>query len=187
MILAEGDPADFVFNVTAGVARLFRILPNGQRQILGFALPGDFLGLPPGDRYRFSADAAVQAVACRFPRQRFITFAESHPPFLRTLHDAAVRNLDLAHDQMTQLGPRRADAKVAGFVLAIRRRWIGLNDSSTVVPLPMRRQDLGDYLGLSIATVSRTFTLLDRQRVILIVPQGVRILDPLRLEQIAAL
>lgn len=186
MIFMEGASADAVYNVTTGLVRLFRLLPGGQRQIVGFALPGDFLGLPPGDRYGFSADTAVKTTACRFPRQNFIAFAESHGPFLRRLHDAAARALDLAHDQMTQLGPRRAEAKVAAFIFAMRRRWLRLNGASTLVPLPMGRQDIGDYLGLSIATVSRTLTRLDRQRVILIVPKGVRILESSRLEQLAA-
>lgn len=186
MVFMEGAPADAVYNVTSGLVRLFRLLPNGQRQIVGFRLPGDFLGLPPGDRYGFSADAAVETTACRFPRQTFIAFAESHGRFLRRLHDAAARALDLAHDQMMQLGPRRAEAKIAAFILSMRARWIHIHGAGALVPLQMGRQDIGDYLGLSIATVSRTLTRLHRQRMILIVPKGVRILDLSRLEQLAA-
>lgn len=185
-IFMEGDPADAVYNVTSGLVRLFRLLPNGRRQIVGFRLPGDFLGLPSGERYGYSADAAVRTTACRFPRQSFVAFAESHGFFLGRLHDAAARALDLAHDQMMQLGPRRADAKIAAFILSMRDRWAHINEAGALVPLQMGRQDIGDYLGLSIATVSRTLTRLDRQRLILIVAKGVRILDLSRLEALAA-
>ena len=186
IIFMEGAPADAVYNVTSGLVRLFRLLPGGQRQIVGFALPGDFIGLPPGDRHGFSADAAVRTIACRFPRESFVAFAETHDHFLRRLHDSAAQALALAHDQMTLLGPRRAEVKVAAFVLAMRRRWGGMNETGALVPLPMGRQDIGDYLGLSIATVSRTLTGLERQRLLLIVPQGLRILNLRALDQLAA-
>jgi len=186
MVFMEGAPADAVYNVTSGLMRLFRILPGGQRQIVGFALPGDFIGLPPRDRYGFSADAAVRTIACRFPRDSFAAFADAHDRFLRRLHESAAEALALAHDQMTLLGPRRAEAKVAAFVLAMRRRWGGAHGTGALVPLPMGRQDIGDYLGLSIATVSRTLTGLERQRLLLIVPQGVRILNLDGLDQLAA-
>lgn len=185
-LFMEGAPNGVVYNVTAGLLRLYRLLPNGQRQIVGFALPGDFLGLPPGERYGFSAEAVVATTTCSFPRPAFQTFAESHPHLFRKLHDAAARALDLAHDQMMQLGPRRAETKVAAFLLGMRARWSRIQGMSVLVPLPMGRQDIGDYLGLSIATVSRTLRRLDRERSILIVPKGVRILDLPRVERLAA-
>ena len=185
IVFMEGERADAVYTVTSGLVRLFRLLPNGQRQIVGFGLPGDFLGLPRGERHVYSADAAVGTTACRFHRQDFIMFAENHTRFLRRLHDAAVKALDLAQEQMTQLGPRRADAKIASFILSMRARWMEINGAGESVPLPMSRQDIGDYVGLNIATVSRTFTRLDRQGVISIVPKGVRILNFPALRQLA--
>jgi CRP/FNR family transcriptional regulator len=185
-VFMEGAPADAVYNVTSGLMRLFRLLPGGQRQIVGFALPGDFIGLPPEDRYGFSADAAVRTIACRFPRESFAAFAETHDDFFRRVHESAARALAHAHDQMMLLGPRRAEVKVAAYLLTMRRRWSDTRGTGALVPLPMGRHDIGDYLGLSIATVSRTLTRFERQRLILIVPQGVRILDLRRLDQLAA-
>jgi CRP/FNR family transcriptional regulator len=186
VLFLEGDPADAIFNVTSGLVRQYRLLPNGRRQIVGFALPGDFLGLPPGQVHSFSADAAVASHACRFPRRAFLDFLESHPHLLRHLHDAAASALANAHEQLFQVGPRRADAKVASFILMMGRRWAHLRGvASPVVPLPMGRQDIGDYLGLTIATVSRTLHRLQRERAIEIAPGGVRIVNAARIEVLA--
>lgn len=187
VLFMEGVRTNSVYNVIGGLARLYRLLPNGHRQIVGFAIPGDFLGLPPDERYRYSADAAVATTVCRFPRSSFRAFAETHGHLFRRLHEAAARALDLAHDQMVQLGPRRADTKIAAFLLGMRMRWARIDgNGSGLVPLPMGRQDIGDYLGLSIATVSRTIHRLARRGLILIVGRGVRILDLPRIENLAA-
>lgn len=186
ILFMEGFPVDAVYNITKGLARLYRLLPSGHRQIVGFAFPGDFIGLPPGEHYGFSADAAVATTACRFPLDTFAAFVESRQDLLRRIHDSATRDLERARDQMVQLGPRRADAKIAAFLLGMRRRRSPVHESSVLISLPMGRQDIGDYLGLSIATVSRTLHRLERAGLILVVPNGVRVLDRQRLERLAA-
>lgn len=186
MLLMQDMRSDAVFNVTAGLLRLYRLSPGGQRQIVGFAFPGDFLGLPADERYGFSAEAVIATTVCRFPRRAFLAFADRHGRFSQALHDAAARTITLAHDQMMQLSQRRADAKIAAFLLAMRTRWARVQGASFTVPLPMGRQDIGDYLGLSIATVSRTLHRLAREGLIHIVPKGVHIFDPQHLKQRAA-
>jgi CRP/FNR family transcriptional regulator len=182
----EGLPVDAVYSITKGLARLYRLLPNGQRQLVGFAFPGDFIGLPPDKSYGFSADAAVTTTACRFPRDAFVAFLKNHQNLLRRIHDSAARDLERAHDQMVQLGPRRADSKIAAFLLGLRGRRSPTHESSAMVPLPMGRQDIGDYLGLSIATVSRTLHRLEQRELLVIVRNGVRVLDLPRLDRLAA-
>lgn len=186
VLFLEGHQADAIFNVTSGLVRQYRVLPNGRRQIVGFALPGDFLGLPPGQIHSFSADAAVASDACRFPRRAFLGFLERHPHLLRRLHEAATSALAIAHEQLLQVGPRHADAKIASFILLMRRRWANvLGVVSPMVPLPMGRQDIGDYLGLTIATVSRTLHRLRREQAIEIVSGGIRIVNLTRIERLA--
>jgi CRP/FNR family transcriptional regulator len=184
-LFMEGLKVDAVYNITKGLARLYRLLPSGHRQLVGFAFPGDFIGLPSDERYGFSADAAVATTACRFPRDAFVAFLKGRQDLLRRIHESAVRDLEYARDQMVQLGPRRADAKIAAFLLGMRRRRPPVSESSVLISLPMGRQDIGDYLGLSIATVSRTLHRLERGGLILIVPNGVRVLDRQRLERLA--
>lgn len=186
ILFMEGCRTDAIFNVTSGLVRQYRLLPNGRRQIVGFALPGDFLGLPPGEIHSYSADAAVASTACRFPRQAFLSFLDDHPHLLRRLHDAAASALAIAHEQLMQVGPRHADAKIAAFILMMRQRWAHVRGiASPVVPLPMGRQDVGDYLGLTIATVSRTLHRLQRDQVIEIASRTIRIVNLPRLERLA--
>jgi CRP/FNR family transcriptional regulator len=184
-LFEQDEPADSVFNITSGSARLYKLLPDGRRQIVGFALPGDFLGLAMEERNGFSADALTPLSACQFSRQAFSEFLDSTPHLLRRLHNMASHELSLAQDQMVILGRRTAEEKVAAFLIGLRKRWGRLSTSSVTIPLPMTRQDIGDFLGLTVETVSRMLTRLAREKVILIVPDGVRLLDIARIEALA--
>lgn len=184
-LFSEGQPAEAVYNVTSGVARLSRLLVDGSRQVVGFGLPGDFLGLPADERYSFAADASEVMTACRFSRESFSAFLDERPYFMRRLCDSTTRNLDLARDQMLLLGRPDAKTRVAAFLINMRERWSRIRAVSATVPLHMSRQDIGDFLGLSIATVSRLLHRLAREGLILIVPRGVRVLDLPRLQRLA--
>lgn len=183
-IFMEGEQATAIFNVTSGFVRIHRVSANGRCQVVGFAMPGDFLGLP-AQHYNVSADTAVATTLCRFPRPAFLAFVREHPHLLASVHDSAMHALHRAHDQMLLLGPGLANVKIAAFLLAMNRRWARLRGDSDLIALPMRRQDIGDYLGLTIATVSRTLQRMSRQQVIRIVRQGVQILDRERLERLS--
>jgi CRP/FNR family transcriptional regulator, anaerobic regulatory protein len=186
MLFDQGALAGSVFNVTEGMVRLYKSLPDGRRQIVGFALPGDFLGLALMDRYGVAAEAVTQVRVCRFARSAFLVYVDGKPHLLRRLHEFAGHELRLAQDQMLLLGRKTAEEKVAAFLLKLQTRYARIGTPSVTVPLPMSRQDIADYLGLTIETVSRTLTKLARERVILIVPDGVRLLAAGRLDQLAA-
>jgi len=186
VVVSQGTQAESVFTITEGVVRLYKLLAHGRRQLLGFALPGDFLGLSLFDTYSFSADAVTDTAACRFPRKLFIAYAEQRPHLLRRLHEFASHELSLAQDQMVLLGRRSAEERVATFLIMMRNRLQRLGHTSPTLPLPMSRQDIADYLGLTIETVSRTLTRLAKRRSIIIVPDGVRLLRERELEQLQA-
>jgi CRP/FNR family transcriptional regulator, anaerobic regulatory protein len=186
MLFDQGALAGSVFNVTEGIVRLYKSLPDGRRQIVGFALPGDFLGLALMDRYGVAAEAVTQVRVCRFARPAFIAYVDGKPHLLRRLHEFAGHELSLAQDQMLLLGRKTAEEKVAAFLLNLQTRYSRIGAPSVTVPLPMSRQDIADYLGLTIETVSRTLTKLAREKIIVIVPDGVRLLTAERLEQFAA-
>jgi CRP/FNR family transcriptional regulator len=185
-LFLQGDAADSVYNVTCGTLRLYKLLPDGRRQIVGFLLAGDFVGLSLSERYGFSADAIEGVKACRFDRDDFVDFVDSKPHLLRRLHEAATHELTLAQDHMVLLGRRTAEEKVAAFLLTMRERLRRLGASSVTIPLPMTRQDLADYLGLTLETVSRIVSKLAREKVVLVVPDGLRIMNPARLEEVGA-
>lgn len=185
-LFSEDEVADSVYSLIEGIARLYKLLPDGRRQIIGFALPGDFLGMAPGNRYSFSADAIGAVTVCKFFRGPFLRFIENRPQMLLRMNDFATRELSLAQDQMLLLGRRSAEEKVAAFLVAWRERLARLEGVTKTVSLPMGRQDIADFLGLTIETVSRTFTKLEREKLIVIVPDGVRVLDPKRFDALAA-
>lgn len=184
-MFSQGEEATSVFNITEGMARLYKLLPDGRRQIIGFALPGDFLGLSLSDRFSFSADAVDDMRVCRIARSRFSHQLDEKPHLLKRLHEMAANELMIAQDQMVVLGRRSAEERLAVFLLGLRARFARIHHLSPTVPLPMSRQDIADYLGLTIETVSRTFSKLFKEKTLLNVPDGVRILELDRLNALA--
>jgi CRP/FNR family transcriptional regulator len=185
-VFAQEDVTTSFYNVLEGVLRLYKLLPDGRRQIVGFALPGDFLGMATDARHGFSADAIGPVAVCQFAKASFSRFAADRPNLLRRINELAFRELNQARDHMVLLGRRSAEEKVATFLIGWRDRLEQLQAASKVVPLPMSRQDIADYLGLTIETVSRTFTKFEREGVLDIVQGGICLLDAARAEALAA-
>jgi len=185
-LIIEGDAPSQCRVLESGQAFRHRTLPDGRRQIVGFALPGDFLGMNLSGRHNFSADAIGAVTVCQFAKAPFGRFVEDRPHLLRRINELAIRELSQARDHMVLLGRRSADERVATFLLGWRERLVSLKGSSDTVPLPMSRQDIADYLGLTIETVSRTFTKLERRGVIEIIHGGISLLDAAKVEALAA-
>jgi CRP/FNR family transcriptional regulator len=170
----EGDPAEHFFNISAGTAKLYKLLPDGRRQILGFAGPGHFLGLGLGaaTTYAFSAEAVEPVAACRFTRSRLVGLMEDFPAMEKRLLAMAANELAAAQEQMLLLGRKTARERVATFLVArahLRRVECPTGPVSRAplrLHLPMTRGDIADYLGLTIETVSRTLTRLRADRLI---------------------
>lgn len=183
-LFAQDEEASAVYNITEGAVRLLRLLPDGRRHVMGFALVGDFLGLAMPERHTVTAEALSPVTVCRFERRAFQELVARKPHLLQRLHERAGYELGLAQDQMLLLGRRGAEEKIASFLLTLRGRYVRIGLTSVTLELPMGRQDIADHLGLTIETVSRMLTRLDRERAILIVPGGVRLLDLPRLERL---
>jgi CRP/FNR family transcriptional regulator len=149
------------------------MLPDGRRQILAFALPGDFLGMPLAARHDFSADAIGEVALCQLSRDDLTKFIQSRPNIMRRLIEFATRELEMAQNQLLLLGNGSAEEKVAIFLVSWRNRLARLTALSETVPLPMRRQDIADFLGLKLETVSRTLAKLEHRKVIRVIPKGV--------------
>jgi CRP/FNR family transcriptional regulator, anaerobic regulatory protein len=184
--IAEGEPATSFFNITAGTAKLFKLLPDGRRQITGFIGPGQFLGLAVSDTYAFSAEAIEPVRYCRFKRAALRTLLDDFPLMEKRLLEVASNELVAAQEQMLLLGRKTARERLASFLLTQSRRGMPSGHARRQFRLPMTRIDIADYLGLTIETVSRTFTRLNAERSIDIVAQSaVVIRDPAGLEAIA--
>ncbi|MCH4151069.1 MAG: cyclic nucleotide-binding domain-containing protein [Sphingobium sp.] len=183
----QGDLADCVFSVTSGVVKLNAILPDGRRQVVTFLFPGDFVGLEMNDRHEFSAEAVSDTRLCRFLKGRFERFADRYPALAAARYRRAASELASAHQKIVMLGRKTAAERLASFLTDVHRR-IGTAEVSgaKLVPLPMSRGDIADYLGLTKETVSREFTRLRTSRIIR--PRSVtlvEILDPQRMRELA--
>lgn len=183
-LFEQGDEATSLYTITSGTLRLHYDLPDGRRQIVGFAMPGDFLGLSLEPRFGITADALTPIEACRFDRHRFMVLVEKHPAMMRKLHEVASHELTIAQEHMVVLGRRRAEERVASFLIKWWQRMQRVQGHSPTLPLPMGRQDIADHLGLTIETVSRTLARWMREKIILDVPDGVRILDAAKLQAV---
>lgn len=180
-IYMQGGPNRCVYNVTAGVVRLDSQLSDGRRQVVGFALPGDFLGISMTEKNAFSATALGDVMVCRFPREAFSNFIHERPALLRRIYEMTGQELNLAQEQMTVLGRRTAEERVAYFLVTFRKRWEAINGPALTLPLPMTRQDIGDYLGLTLETASRQISKLARDKIIRVVSGGIQVINENRL------
>ncbi len=145
-LFTAGEVAGAVHSMMSGVVRLYKLMPDGRRQVLGFALPGEFLGIAPSDRYGFSADAVDNVSACRFPVEAFTHFIEERPQLLLRINEFAARELMLAQEQMLLLGRRSSEEKIASFLVGWRNRLAQIGDNRDIIALPMSRSG---YRGLS--------------------------------------
>ena len=172
-IFSEHDTADHLFGLSRGVVRIYKMLPDRRRQVLTFALPGEFLSPPLGRHFLFSADAIGEVSLCRFRREALVEFVQSSPTMMRLMIEFVIGELDNAQHQLLLLGNRSAEEKVAIFLIGWRDRLARISPPSDTTPLPMRRQDIADFLGLKLETVSRTLGKLLQKGVIRLVPKGV--------------
>ncbi len=163
VFISEGDPAADFFNVTRGTAKLFKLLPDGRQQITGFAAVGHFLGLAVSQTYAFSAEAVEDLRLCRFSRPKLRRLLDDFPQLEKRLLETACNELATAQEQMLLLGRKTATERVASFLMSWSRDSGGCAEA-TELHLPMTRGEIADYLGLTIETVSRTFSRFRTER-----------------------
>jgi CRP/FNR family transcriptional regulator, anaerobic regulatory protein len=171
VIFREGDPAGFLFNVVAGAVRIYKLLPDGRRQIVGFLVAGDFLGLAFNDTYGYTAEAIGAARLCRVKRTEYEGLLAELPGLEKRLLSNESDELTAAQDQMLLLGRKSAKEKLATFLMQLSER-AGRRGGDGVLELPMVRADIADYLGLTIETVSRTISLFKRDGLIRLLPDN---------------
>ena len=185
ILFFEGDRSDSLYIITEGCVRLSKMLADGRRQITGFLFPSDFLGLALRERYAYSAEAVDPVLLCRYPKNRLEALLDQFPAMERRLLAVASNELAAAQDQMLLLGRKTALERVASFLMILMRR-MQLKGRQDTVSLPMTRTDIGDYLGLTIETVSRSLSKLKRDRIVrFLTAQDMQIVDPKRLAQLA--
>ncbi len=183
----EGAEATHFFNITSGAVKVYKLLPDGRRQVTGFLFAGDLLGLAFNDSFTYSAEALTPVTVCRFPRRQLEALLDAFPKMEKRMLMIASNELAAAQEQMMLLGRKTAEEKIASFLLTLVRREELLGHDGETVRLSMTRTDIADYLGLTTETVSRTLTALRNRGVIALAgTTTVKLLDRDALEDIAA-
>jgi CRP/FNR family nitrogen fixation transcriptional regulator len=171
-IYAEGDEAEAFFKVHSGVVRSCRFCPDGRRQIAAFYVAGDIFGVEPGTEYRLTAEAVSDCVLIPYRRRSIEALALQDADLARKLFGHAMQGLARAQDHALLLGRKGAVERVSSFLL----EWAARTSAASVISLAMTRQDIADYLGLTIETVSRSLSQLERDSVIeLMTPRDIRV------------
>ena len=155
-IYGEGEPAEYLYKVVSGTVRTSKILADGRRQIGAFYIAGDLFGLEAGDEHTFSAEAISDTKVVMVKRSAIMAMAARDGAVARELWTATSQELHHVQEHVLLL-IKSAQERVAGFLLEMAARTRSID----CVELPMSRQDIADYLGLTIETISRTFTQLE--------------------------
>ncbi|MDD9727083.1 Crp/Fnr family transcriptional regulator [Roseovarius sp. SK2] len=169
-LIWAGDRMDFVGSVVSGIAMLTQTLEDGRTQMVGLLLPSDFVGRPGREKAAYNVVAVSDVVMCCFRKQPFENMMEKTPHIGQRLLEMTLDELDAAREWMLLLGRKTAREKIASFLAILGRRNAVLNMSKAagqvVFDLPLTREAMADYLGLTLETVSRQISALKRDQVI---------------------
>ena len=156
-IYGENEPAEYLYKVISGTVRTYKVLVDGRRQIGAFHVPGDVFGFETGEDHTFSAEAITDCKVAVIKRTALMAMAARDNDVARTMWALTARELQRVQSHMLLL-IKSAQERVATFLLEMAER---VSPRGTV-ELAMSRQDIADYLGLTIETVSRTLTQLEK-------------------------
>lgn len=185
-LLHEEDSTKYVYNLSSGVSAVERLASDGRRQIMAFIYPGDFIGVSAGPAYSISDRALTDVSACKWHIRDIEALYVKYPELEHRVHEIATRVLAATMDQIFVLGRKNAIEKIAYFLLYIDKRQVKFDGHTDEFMLPMTRADIADYLGITVETVSRAFSLLKKKGLIELSQNWVvRLLDKDTLAEIA--
>lgn len=170
VVVWAGDRMDFVASVVAGMAGLTQQLEDGRTQMVGLLLPSDFLGRPGREVAAYTVTATSDLLLCCFRRRPFEQLLVDNPRIAGRLLEMTLDELDAARDWLVLLGRKTAREKIASLLVILARREAALikqrPEGRIAVELPLTREAMADYLGLTLETVSRQIGALKRAGVI---------------------
>lgn len=166
-LMEESEPNDSLYVLVQGSFRLSKHLDDGRRQITGFLFPGDFIGVRPTEESAYTAEALEDSHVCHFPHTFLDAIAADCPGVKDRLIARGQTEYHKAQDHIVLLGRKTAEERVESFLRLVAKS-IGERDADgfEATPLPMPRQDIADYLGLRLETLSRTLATLKKKGVI---------------------
>ncbi|MFZ0098017.1 MAG: helix-turn-helix domain-containing protein [Gemmobacter sp.] len=171
-VIWSGDRMDFVASVVSGIATLTQTLEDGRRQMVGLLLPSDFVGRPGRATAAYDVTATTDLVMCCFRKRPFEELMLNTPHVAQRLLEMTLDELDAAREWMLLLGRKTAREKIASLLAIIARRDATLRlrapKGPLVFDLPLTREEMADYLGLTLETVSRQVSALKRDGIIIL-------------------
>ncbi|MDO4904777.1 MAG: helix-turn-helix domain-containing protein [Lautropia sp.] len=182
-----GDPFEALYPIRAGFFKSRVLSPDGREQIIGFPMPGDVLGFDAISRDCFHSDAVAleDADVCVVPFSELESIGRAFAPLQQRLHRIFSREIVRDQGLMMLLGTMRAEERVGAFLLELSRRFLRRGFSPNQFILRMTREEIGNYLGLKLETVSRTLSRLQEQGVILVEQRKLQIISHDRLRALA--
>ena len=165
-IFLQQDSSVNLFNITEGNVKIYQLLNDGRIQIIGFLYPGDFFGSYKNGKYNYSADAIGNVKVCVFDQEKLDKYIEKNMALAKELLHLTSHELTLAQDRISVLGKFGATERLAKFIFNISEQRKRIGWKNNPISLPMTRQDIADYLGLTIETVSREFSKLKTSNII---------------------
>ncbi len=187
-IFLQNDPSTHLYNITEGNVKIYQLLDDGRIQIIGFLYPGDFFGTYKNNKYNYSAEAIGNLRVCVFDQRILDKYMDQNPILAKELLNQTSYELTLAQDRMTVMGRLNAIEKIAIFFINISNQRKRIGWQSNPISLSMARQDIADYLGLTIETVSREISKLKTSNIIKIISSKQLIINDFeKLNQISKL
>ena len=169
-LIWSGDRMDFVASVVTGVATLTQVMEDGRTQTVGLLFPSDFVGRPGRDTAPYNVIATTDVMMCCFRKKPFEELMARTPHIGQRLLEMTLDELDAAREWMLLLGRKTAREKIASLLAIIARRDASLQGQvrqrQVTFELPLTREAMADYLGLTLETVSRQISALKREGII---------------------
>ena len=185
LLVRQGQARIHVYSVTSGTLRTVRLMADGRRQVTGFLLPGDFIGLSGSAVHALDIEAVTASALCRFSQQDMRQLRTRFPHIERKMLERAFGELDANREYVVALARMSPVERLADFLLRLSARHARLGQDTPMLVLPMGRGDIADHLGLTVETVSRSFTKLRQQQLIAL--HGVQNVELLDRERLGAL
>ena len=181
-----GDKSNSIYAVRSGALKSYCITADGDEQVLGFALPGELVGLDglAGENFSSTTVALETSSVCELPFNRLEELCHELPSLQRQMLRLIGKEITADQHLLMLLGQRSAEERLASFLLSLSVRYKNRGLSADEFNLPMSRQDIGNYLGLAIETVSRLFAQFQDKKLLTVSRKQIKIIDRPRLKSI---
>ncbi len=185
----EGDEFQSVYAVRSGTLKAYKTTDDGREQVTGFYFPGEILGMDgiSNNTHASSAKSLETAAVCEIPFSSFEKLSTLMPSLQRHFFQLMSREITEDQQLITLLSKNSADERVASLLLSISTRNARRKLSATQFRLPMSRVDIGNYLGLTVETVSRVFSRMQKLEILKVDNKEIEILDTVGLQELANL